>query len=172
MSFAFVLLACGLVLLPTKRRQSGDADLGSLPLALDLVATALRAGQAVPNALDVAAPAAPRVEASELRHVAALLRLGADPAEAWAGARAGTDLAELGRVASRSTVSGARLADAFNQSAQRLRRAAVAADEARAHRAGVLCAAPLALCFLPSFVCLGIIPTLIGLARSALHTGI
>ena len=32
-------------------------------------------------------------------------------------------------------------------------------------RAGVLAAAPLGLCFLPSFVCLGIVPIVVGIAR-------
>ncbi|MFD1151692.1 secretion system protein, partial [Saccharothrix hoggarensis] len=35
--------------------------------------------------------------------------------------------------------------------------------EARAQRAAVLVAGPLALCFLPAFLCLGVAPVVIGL---------
>jgi Flp pilus assembly protein TadB len=162
------LLGLGVLLLPGPRRLPPGSAAGSLPLALDLVAAALRAGQPFAGALEAAAPAAPAADAAQLRNVAALLRLGADPPEAWAAADGGR-LSELSRIAARSSVSGARLADACAQYAVRLRRAAVAADEARAQRAGVLCAAPLAICFLPAFVCIGVVPTIAGLAESALH---
>ena len=39
---------------------------------------------------------------------------------------------------------------------------------ARAERAGVLVSGPLGLCFLPAFVCLGIVPVVIGLAGTTL----
>ena len=42
------------------------------------------------------------------------------------------------------------------------------AAEATAERAGVLIAGPLALCFLPAFVVLGLLPTIAGLAESML----
>ena len=40
--------------------------------------------------------------------------------------------------------------------------------EARAERAGVLVTGPLGLCFLPAFICLGIVPVVVGLASSVL----
>ena len=48
------------------------------------------------------------------------------------------------------------------------RAAAGDAAEATAERAGVLIAGPLALCFLPAFVVLGLIPTIAGLAGTML----
>jgi pilus assembly protein TadC len=101
--------------------------------------------------------------------VAGLLRLGADPDEAWRCLDSSAQLAALARTARRSSASGARLAGAFEQLAGQLRRDARAAAEARAQRAGVLAVAPLAFCFLPSFVCLGIVPAVVGLAGAALH---
>lgn len=168
MTLTLGLLGLALVLLPPARRRVPVAVGGSLPLALDLVAAALRAGQTVAAALEAAAPAAPLAQAGELRSVAVLLRLGAEPAEAWSGV-GGAKLGELGRIAVRSGVSGARLAEACSQYAVRLRRAASADDEARAARAAVRCAAPLAACFLPSFVCLGVVPAVVGLATAALR---
>jgi len=181
MTPSLVLLGAALLVLPRatvrtgapagRPRRRASHGTGSLPLALDLVSATLRAGRSIAAALEAAAPAAPVTYAGQLAHVAALLRLGADPPEAWAGLGAGSPLAEVARVAGRSSVSGARLADAFAGCAVRLRRSDAAADEARAQRAGVLCALPLAVCFLPSFVCLGVAPTLFGLLAPALRSG-
>lgn len=146
---------------PPPRRPSPE-----LALALDLVATALRAGQPLPSALGLAAPAAGSTGA-ELARVAGLLRLGADPDEAWASAE-DPALAPVAAAARRSASSGVRLAAAFERLAVDLRGEVRAAAEARARRVEVLTAAPLGLCFLPAFVCLGIAPTVIGVAAAAL----
>jgi hypothetical protein len=49
-----------------------------------------------------------------------------------------------------------------------------AADAARAtaERAGVLIAAPLGVCYLPAFLCLGIVPVVVGLAGDVLQSGL
>ena len=49
-----------------------------------------------------------------------------------------------------------------------------AGDEARAaaERASVLIAGPLGLCYLPAFVCLGIVPVIAGLATDVLRMGV
>jgi pilus assembly protein TadC len=140
-----------------------------LPLVLDLAAAALRAGQAVAAAFVVAAPAAPAALRAEIDRVVALLRAGAEASDAWAAVPASSQLGVVARVAGRSIVSGARLAHALEHAARELRRDSAARAEARAHRAGVLAAGPLALCFLPSFVCLGIVPAVVGLAGPALR---
>jgi pilus assembly protein TadC len=43
---------------------------------------------------------------------------------------------------------------------------------AAAERAGVLIAGPLGLCFLPAFVCLGIVPVVAGLAGEVFGSGL
>jgi hypothetical protein len=43
---------------------------------------------------------------------------------------------------------------------------------ATAERAAVLIAGPLGLCFLPAFVCLGIVPVVAGLAGDLLQSGL
>lgn len=49
-----------------------------------------------------------------------------------------------------------------------------AADDARAaaERASVLIAGPLGGCYLPAFVCLGIVPVVAGLAGDVLQSGL
>ena len=139
-----------------------DADLA---LALDLAAAALRCGQPLASALHLAAPAAGAAE-DRLRQVAVLLRLGAEASEAWAEVASGP-LAPLARAAVRSADSGVRLAAVFETLARDLRRDLVAAAQHRAQRVGVSALAPLGLCFLPAFVCLGIVPVVVGIARTA-----
>jgi len=45
---------------------------------------------------------------------------------------------------------------------------AAANPAAAARKVGVLAVAPLGLCFLPAFVCLGIVPVVVGLASQVL----
>jgi Flp pilus assembly protein TadB len=142
----------------------GDAN---VPLLLDLVAAALRAGRPLPDALELAAPAGAPATAARLVQVARLLRLGAEPERAWAAVAEGP-LRPLLPVAVRSAASGLKLASAFERLAAELRAERAAADLARASRAGVLALAPLAACFLPSFVCLGVVPTVAGVVGAAL----
>ncbi|MBW0012288.1 type II secretion system F family protein [Mycobacterium sp.] len=155
---------------------------GPDPLAvassLDVLAVCLAAGMAVPSAAAAAAPSAPPKLAGVLRRAADLLALGADPAVAWSISRhkavgsidAPTDA--LLRLARRSASSGATLARAVAELAEESRHDAAHSAAAAAERAGVLIAGPLGLCFLPAFVCLGIVPVVAGLAGDVLRSGL
>ncbi|WP_067718614.1 type II secretion system F family protein [Nocardia yamanashiensis] len=143
--------------------------------ALDLFAACLRSGLPAATAAAAVAPAAPEPLRSVLRRAADLLSLGADPVAAWeqaAAGRADETAAALARMARRSARSGAGLAAAVTELAERKRAEAEDAAAARAERAGVLVAGPLGLCFLPAFVCLGIVPVVIGLAGRVLGGGL
>ncbi|MCL2779954.1 MAG: type II secretion system F family protein [Actinomycetia bacterium] len=145
----------------------GAKDQRALPLVLDLLAAALAAGQPLPAALTAAAPAAGDQLGKQLTQVAGLLRLGAEPATAWRALAADPALAPVARTACRSAESGVRLADGFARLAGELRADAVTGARARAQRAGIWSVAPLGLCFLPAFICLGVAPTVVGVARDA-----
>ena len=149
------------------RRSRAGAD-ASVPLLLDLTAAALRGGCPLGDALELAAPAASDETAEGVIRVARLLRFGADPAQAWQGIPADGPLAPVVPVAIRSATSGLKLAAAFERLAGEVRAEREAAAAARAYRAGVWAMAPLAACFLPSFVCLGVIPAVVGIASAAL----
>ena len=113
-----------------------------------------------------------------LRRAADLLALGADPARGvvdCAGSGGGsvdTHTDALLRLARRSASSGAALADGVAELADQSRHDAAHAATAAAERAGVLIAGPLGLCFLPAFVCLGIVPVVAGLAGDVLQSGL
>jgi pilus assembly protein TadC len=76
------------------------------------------------------------------------------------------------RLARRSSVSGVALAEGVSTLATQCRQDAAHTAAAAAERAGVLIAGPLGLCFLPAFVCLGIIPVVAGLAGDVLQSGL
>jgi pilus assembly protein TadC len=155
---------------------------GPDPLAaassLDVLAVSLAAGMAVSTAAAAAAPSAPPKLAAVLRRAADLLALGADPSVAWSispdlpasPVDAQTDA--LLRLARRSASSGAALAGGVAELANESRHDAAHAAAAAAERAGVLIAGPLGLCFLPAFVCLGIVPVVAGLAGDVLQSGV
>lgn len=194
MSAATVLLALALWIgpgpavvraragIPAKQRPRTAAARGGDPLAiassLDMLAVCLAAGMAVSTAAAATAAAAPPQLGRVLRRAADLLALGADPLTAWAtspGPTAGpvdvhTDA--LLRLARRSASSGAALAAGVAELADQSRQDAGHAATAAAERAGVLIAGPLGLCFLPAFVCLGIVPVVAGLAGDVLQSGL
>ncbi len=76
------------------------------------------------------------------------------------------------RLARRSASSGSALADGVAELADQTRLDAGDAARAAAERASVLIAGPLGLCYLPAFVCLGILPVVVGLAGDVLRSGV
>ncbi|WP_069166523.1 type II secretion system F family protein [Nocardia altamirensis] len=198
-SMSVLLLAAALILLPgrvavSRRLRALWQPISALvattvvrrqadPLAsasvFDLLAACLRAGLPMASAARAVAPSAPELLAAALRRAADLLALGADAATAWERAAEGSvgqsgaeDIESLARMARRSARSGASLAIAVGELAEQRRAAVEDAAAARAERAGVLIGGPLGLCFLPAFVCLGIVPVVIGLAGRVLGDGL
>lgn len=131
---------------------------------LDLLAACLRAGLPVPTALAAVADLAPTGAADALRSASGLLALGAGPEEAWAPVRARPELGELAVAAIRTARAGTVFAAAAAELAGRLRDDLAVGAEERAERAGVVLALPVGLCFLPAFLCLGVLPVVLGLA--------
>jgi pilus assembly protein TadC len=163
------------------RPRRGPAQVpDSLAVAssLDVLAVCLAAGMAVSTAAAATAQSAPPRLARALRRAADLLALGADPTVAWStppdlpAGSIDTQTDALLRLARRSASSGAALADGVAELATQARQDAAHATTAAAERAAVLIAGPLGLCFLPAFVCLGIVPVVAGLAGDVLQSGV
>ncbi|HEY8372678.1 MAG TPA: type II secretion system F family protein [Pseudonocardiaceae bacterium] len=153
-------------------RQGGREASDPLRLAAgwDVLAACLAAGLPVPVAIRVATAELPAAPAQVLRRVAESLALGADPVTAWAPAVRDPALAGLARIARRSARSGSALAAGVTALAADARAVAHEGAEARAQRAAVLVTGPLGLCFLPAFLCLGVVPVVVGLAGQVLQT--
>ncbi|SPM34183.1 Pilus assembly protein TadC [Mycobacterium rhizamassiliense] len=159
-------------------RPARGADPLAVASSLDVLAVCLTAGMAVSTAAAAAAASAPSRLGLALRRAADLLALGADPVTAWSispslaigAVDVHTDA--LLRLARRSASSGAALAAGVAELADQCRHDAAHAATAAAERAGVLIAGPLGVCFLPAFVCLGIVPVVAGLAGDVLQSGL
>lgn len=175
-----VRVRAGLAIRPRRspRRPTRGADPLASASSLDVLAVCLAAGMAVSTAAAATASSAPAPLGRVLARAADLLALGADPAVAWSlppdlppgTVDAQTDA--LLRLARRSAASGAALADGVAGLAVQCRQDAAHTAAAAAERAGVLIAGPLGLCFLPSFVCLGVVPVVVGLAGDLLQSGL
>lgn len=142
--------------------------------SLDVLAVCLKAGMAVSAAAAATAPTAPPRLAALLRRAADMLALGAEPSAAWSAPDDDADphCESLLRMARRSASSGAALAEGVADLAESVRHEAADAARATAERASVLIAGPLGLCYLPAFVCLGIVPVVAGLASVVLGSGL
>ena len=184
---AAALLAMSLLLVsgPRSRVQSRALERTARPTAvsvddplaaasaLEVLAACLRSGMAVSAAAAATAPSAPPQLARILNRAADLLALGADPATAWSDPdQHDAQTNALVRLARRSASSGAALAQGVAELAVQSREEAADTARAAAERASVLIAGPLGLCYLPAFVCLGIVPVVAGLAGDVLRSGV
>lgn len=191
MSWAAVFLAAALLVAggPARARLPGGRPVGGRrrrserqaptdPLAaassFDVLAACLTSGMAVSTAAAATAASAPPSLARLLTRAADLLAVGADPATAWSSPAAAPDrhCDALLRLARRSAASGTALAQGVAELADQSRRDAADAAHASAERASVLIAGPLGLCYLPAFLCLGIVPVVAGLAGDVLRSGL
>lgn len=143
-----------------RRRERLEQD---LPLAVDLLVACLSAGRPPASALYVVASAVRGPVADELRAVTARLEMGADALTVWR--RLGQDpvLGPLGRSFARATRSGSSVTSALSRCADDLRRRRRGVAQARARSVGVKAAGPLGVCFLPAFMVVGILPTIVSL---------
>ena len=162
-------------------RKRTDVDPLAAASTLDIFAVCLSAGMTVSTAAAVTASSAPPGLRDVLQRSSDLLALGADADTAWSTSTSSDPVSDpasdpvcesLMRLARRSAVSGAALAQGVAELAEQAREDAAQAAAASAERAGVLIAGPLGLCFLPAFVCLGIVPLVVGLARDVFGSGL
>ncbi|MDP9393971.1 MAG: type II secretion system F family protein, partial [Actinomycetota bacterium] len=152
---------------------SGERDRAqaeaALPLVADLLAACLAAGATPLAACAAVAEAVGKPIGPWLERAQRRCSLGEDPSDAWRELCADPVLAPLGRVLARASRTGAPAAELLARAAQDARRRQALAMQDRARRVGVLATLPVGLCFLPSFVVVGIVPTVIGLATSVLR---
>jgi Flp pilus assembly protein TadB len=143
-----------------RRRERLERD---LPHGVDLLAACLLAGKDPGAAVeDVTGALDDGPLRDELRHIATLLRLGADPPAVWRGVGRQPSLGALGRCVARALDSGVSVAEAMVRLADDQRRDARSRVEGRARSAGVKAAVPLGLCMLPAFILIGVVPMVVG----------
>lgn len=148
-------------------RQRRDQIVRDLPVVVDLLVACLRAGRAVDDALDAVADAWPGPVSAFLRTASAQLALGGEPHAVWHHWGADPALAPLARAFARASRSGASVTTTLEHAATELRQVRRWSGQARARSVGVRTAAPLGLCFMPAFILIGVVPTVIGTFSAA-----
>lgn len=155
------------------------------PLMLDLLAVLLSSGASVESALSVIAGACEPEVGSPLGRVHAARLLGASWEAAWDVGEGGADTPAAGRPVLRrrerggpyprrcvaevreglrfATSTGAPSAALLHAHAAQLRRRHNREIDRKAAALGVQLVLPLGLCSLPAFICLGVVPVVLGL---------
>lgn len=145
---------------PRSRRRQRQALARQMPQTAHLLAACLSSGATIESAVAAVASASPEPMRTELDFVRRGLLVGSrDP---WARLRP----SPLARALERSRDSGAPLSEVLIWIAVESRRESRAAAETAARSAGVKAVAPLAACFLPSFLLIAVVPVVADLAQS------
>lgn len=152
-----------------KSKRVRRQELESLaPVVADLLASCLASGASSTAATIAVAEALPEPVAGILSSCVAQMRLGASPEQVWASLQSEPALSPIARAVLRSADSGAPLADVLVRVADDLRSQRRSRLEALAQSVGVKAVAPLAVCFLPAFMLLGIVPLVASLLGKVL----
>ncbi|NBM16568.1 type II secretion system F family protein [Streptomyces sp. GC420] len=152
----------------TAQARTEAADATDVPLAADLLAACIAAGAAPVEAAEAVGESLGGPVGERLARIAAELRLGGEPEEAWARLAEIPQARELARCLARAGTSGAPAARSVARLAVGLRAERARTATAKARTAAVLITAPVGLCFLPAFLALGVAPVVIGLAGALL----
>jgi Flp pilus assembly protein TadB len=153
---------------PSSVRRLRDRLAAELPGVADLVAACLECGATPFAAVEAAASALGAPWDARLLPPLDAIRLGADPRRAWADLAAEPATAPLAAVLVRAVDDGVALVPLLRALATDRRRERRSEARQRAQRVGVLALGPLGACFLPAFVLLGVVPTVVSVGRSVL----
>jgi pilus assembly protein TadC len=143
----------------TRRRRS--RLIMEVPQALELMAACLAAGLPARTACAAVVKAFDGPVADDLGQVLSLLELGVGDVESW---RAIHDHPQLGLAAmdlARSVESGTSMVEGLKHHAAAAREARRGALQVTARAVGVRSVLPMMVCFIPSFMLLGIVPAVV-----------
>ena len=141
----------------------------ALPVICSQLAVCLEAGLPLRNAVAVLGACLDGEPARVLRRLDAAVRLGVPEERAWAEVGGQhPELAGLARELRHAASGGVALAPALRQHAAEARAVVRATAESRARRAGVSIVLPLAVCFLPAFLLVGVVPALVSVVLAFL----
>ena len=133
-----------------------------LPATIDLLAACIQVGRPLDQSMAMVSRALGGAVSDRLDVVIARLALGGEPLVEWRRLGDDPQLAPLARTVTRSLESGAPLAEGLSRLADDRRRDRRTQTQLRARNVGVKAAGPLAACFLPAFMLIGVVPTVAG----------
>lgn len=148
-----------------RRRQRLILD---TPAALELLGACLAAGLPPRNATAAVVAVFEGPVAEDLGKVLAAVNLGVSDAVAWRTLRSHPQLGPAAIDLARCVESGTRMAETLAHHGRDARRQRQATLEVAAKAVGVRSVLPLMGCFIPAFLLLGIVPTLVSAISRAL----
>jgi pilus assembly protein TadC len=167
-----VVAATGVLVLgwiePRSARSRRQQLIMEVPQALELMAACLGAGLPARTACAAIVRTFEGAVADDLGQVLALQQLGVPDAAAW---RTLHDHPQLGLAAAdlaRSVESGTSMVEGLRHQAAAAREARRSVLQVRARTVGVRSVLPLMMCFIPSFLLLGIVPAVVSAVFHAL----
>lgn len=168
------LLVGGVVLVVLGRAESRAARrrrermVQDLPQVLELMAAAMNAGLPLRAAVAEVVAVTDGPLADELADVVRAVDLGQPEAEAWRGLRHHRQLGQISVDLARSVESGTALVAVLRRYAALARRDRRGALEARARTVGVQSVPPLMVCFVPAFLLICVVPTVVSALQHAI----
>lgn len=156
------LAALGIIWIARLMPEVPNSD-DSVAMLADVTAAVLAGGTQLDAALDLLAARPPAALKPPLRKAARLVRLGARWPDALASS-GDAGLESLAAAIRRATSLGVSIGPSLESWAETCRSEMAHRFEAMTRRAGVLMMVPLAICVLPAFILLGIVPFLRGLS--------
>ncbi len=153
----------GIVVTARLAARPATASPDAVPVVVELLAGCLAAGLTMPDSLTAASVAGDPVTTGACLAAADALRRGAPAEEAWHSWTSDPWLAPVARSTTRTTQSGASVADELRRVASRLRSRRHARVQQRVQQASIWVVIPLGLFFLPAFVLLAVVPVVVGL---------
>lgn len=149
-------------------RDTREALERQAPLLADLLSATLAAGATMRDALQVSSEAVGSPSRESIGPVVVAIDLGADPATAWTTVGVPDAHRAIVDAVARAQDSGAPISVLLARVADDLRRERRREVEVAARSAGVRAVAPLAACFLPAFLLVGVVPVVASLAGGLL----
>jgi len=146
---------------PLAARRRREQLVMETPQALELLAACLAAGMPIRTAGRAVAVAFTGPVGEDLDRALALAELGTSDAEAWLALRDHPQLGAAAQDLARSVESGTMMVEGLRHHAEAAREARRAALLVRARGVGVRSVLPLMTCFIPSFLLLGVVPTVV-----------
>jgi pilus assembly protein TadC len=153
---------------PLSARRRQQQLVSQAPQALELLAACLAAGLPIRTAAKAVVAAFDGPVAQDLGRVLAVSELGVSDAEAWRALQGHPQFGPAAVDLARSVESGTMMVTSLRHHAEVARERRRAACQVRARAVGVRSVLPLMTCFIPSFMLLGVVPTVVSAVTHAL----
>jgi pilus assembly protein TadC len=175
-ALAPLMTVAGVVVLgtlePLASRRRRHRLIMESPAALELLAAALAAGLPPRTATEAVVKVFDGPLAEDLAVVLSAVKMGMSDALAWRSLRDHPTLGEAACDLARSVESGTMMVETLAQHARTARQRRQSEVEVAAKALGVRCVPPMMICFIPAFLLLGIVPTVVSAFLAVLPVGL